>query len=71
MVTADLGALSGDDPDSRVVTGVPGGALQCFADADINDRVATLPYLRASMAGSAIRAPADSTGAGKSALHLC
>ncbi|MDT8449269.1 MAG: S8 family serine peptidase [Wenzhouxiangellaceae bacterium] len=48
LVAADLGALTGADPDGRVVTGVLGGALQFFADADLNDRVAWLPFLRAS-----------------------
>jgi len=47
LVAADLGALTTGN-DGRVVTGVLGGALQFFADADLNDRVAVLPFLRNS-----------------------
>ncbi|MDT8408964.1 MAG: S8 family serine peptidase [Wenzhouxiangellaceae bacterium] len=48
LVAADFGALTGGAEDGRVVTGVLGGDLQFFADADINDRVAVLPFLRDS-----------------------
>jgi len=48
LVAADLGALTGNNPDGRVVTGILGGGLQFFADADLNDRVAWLPFLRDS-----------------------
>lgn len=47
LVAADLGALTTGN-DGRVVTGVLGGGLQFFADADLNDRVAVLPFLRDS-----------------------
>jgi minor extracellular serine protease Vpr len=44
LAAADLGAFVGGN-DGRVVTAVLGGPIRFFANADLNDRVAVLPFL--------------------------
>ncbi|MFU8832893.1 MAG: S8 family serine peptidase, partial [Wenzhouxiangella sp.] len=46
LAAADLGAFQGGN-DGRVVTAVLGGPIRFFANADLNDRVAVLPFLAA------------------------
>lgn len=50
LVAADLGVLQGVDPTGQVVTAIfpaeGDGSLLFFANADLNDRVAVLPFFR-------------------------